>query len=320
MPSLTDKCSTTMRIWIFFPLLIGSAWIGAEVAAQRPAGRPAAPPPATPPAPTPAVSPDRSAPAGEADAPEAVAGKYFEQADLDRNGWVLYGEAEKTMRLDKAAFAAFDRDLDFRISREEFIQHYLSITGRGGIFPAPGQADLQIAQPLSQPAAEPQSPSETLLATFDDGGDKAIDEVELRTLLVAKDGRNLDPQVVMTQIDRDSDKRLAKEEIDDLAHLLDPNLPAPIRPKAKSIDELFGKRLPREAREGAIRLPDQIVGPVDSFRRLDLDGNGKVSEAELHDLLRPVQTGVRLGAVFATLDRNSDGWLSPEEFWTGMGG
>jgi Ca2+-binding EF-hand superfamily protein len=244
------------------------------------------------------------------ESPEEVAGKYFEQADLDQDGWVLYGEAEQTMGLSKQAFAAFDRDLDFRISRAEYASRYIEITSRGGAFPAPR---------TTGPAGKSEQGASALLTGFDSDGNKAIDELELRTLLSNQTRATLDPQVVMTQLDRESDKRLKDEELEDLAHLLDPSLPRTEKPKARSIDELFGRRIPREEREGAIRLPDQIQGPVDSFRRLDIDADGRITEAELADLLRPVQTSVRLSAVFATLDKNRDGGLSREEFWSALG-
>lgn len=294
------------------PLLLASAWAATYAAPQRPAQPDAAPKPVA--APGAREEPAKERPAAEEapqETPEEIAAKYFEQADLDHNGWVLFGEAGKTMGIDKKAFAAFDRDLDFRISREEYAQRYVEITTRGGAFPAPRSAD--------SPAPGEAAGAEQLLLIGDEDGNKAIDELELRALLLRQERAEFDPQVVVTQLDRDSDKRLKGDELDDLAHLLDPRLPRSKKDKARSIDELFGKRIPREEREGAIRLPDQIQGPVDSFRRLDYDGDGRITEAELGDLLRPVQTSARLAAVFATLDRNRDGWLSREEFWSALG-
>jgi len=335
-----------MRRWSLLTLLLGSTWVIAQAGSQRPAAAPPTAPttapttaPQAPTAPqvrgtatagsartppsaqapagnprgTPVKQPTGQEPAAEQppqESPEEVAGKYFEQADLDHNGWVLYGEAEQTMGLSKQAFAAFDRDVDFRISRTEFASRYIEITSRGGAFPAPRTAGTSDKSELG---------AESLLTRFDADGNKSIDELELRTLLSNQPRATLDPQVVMTQLDRDSDKRLKGEELEDLAHLLDPTLPRTSKPKARSIDELFGKRIPREEREGAIRLPDQIQGPVDNFRRLDIDADGRITEAELADLLRPVQTSVRLSAVFATLDKNRDGGLSREEFWGALG-
>lgn len=322
--------------WVALGLLAGA------LSAQRPTPappKPAAPPPQAKPetaSPTPnagqgpaagrdAAGRNQNTPKSKAEAPrpqapsdeataaaEDVASKYFELADLDHNQWVLFSEAEKTMGLDRQAFAAFDFDLDFRISLAEFRRRYEEITTRGGAFPAPRSETAAAAQTAELGAKD-------LLAQYDSNGDDAIDEAELRSMLLRLERTKLDPQVVMIRLDRDGDRTLAKEEVEDLARFLDPKLSKTVRSKARSIEELFGKSIPRKEREGAIRLPAQIPGPVDTFRRLDANGDGRIREAELADLLRPVQTAVRLSAVFATLDKNGDGALNSEEFWSALG-
>ncbi|MEO6711206.1 MAG: hypothetical protein ABI054_07020, partial [Planctomycetota bacterium] len=61
-------------------------------------------------------------------------------------------------------------------------------------------------------------------------------------------------------------------------------------------------------------MPPQIDGPVRHFRRLDLDGDVRVSTEDLRRLQSPLELSVRAGAVLAALDSDGDGELSPEEF------
>ena len=62
-----------------------------------------------------------------------------------------------------------------------------------------------------------------------------------------------------------------------------------------------------------------IPGPVPSFRRLDLDNDGKITAEDLLALQRPMQLPVRYAAVLATLDTNGDGGIDATEFAASMG-
>ena len=85
-----------------------------------------------------------------------------------------------------------------------------------------------------------------------------------------------------------------------------------------TIADLFGGREVRENSSDAAPLPDYVPGPIDHFYRLDLDGNRRISLEDLTELMRPIQSGIRLNTVIATLDTDGDGALSPEEFWGSM--
>jgi hypothetical protein len=56
------------------------------------------------------------------------------------------------------------------------------------------------------------------------------------------------------------------------------------------------------------------VSPIEEFRKLDRNADGRLSGAEAK--VRP-----ELEAAFDSLDKNHDGFLSPEEFgvWSGLG-
>jgi Ca2+-binding EF-hand superfamily protein len=56
------------------------------------------------------------------------------------------------------------------------------------------------------------------------------------------------------------------------------------------------------------------VGPVPVFHRLDLQGNGRITAADLLDLQHPIESSVRIQAVVAALDTNGDGAIDPAEF------
>lgn len=83
---------------------------------------------------------------------------------------------------------------------------------------------------------------------------------------------------------------------------------------AESIVELFGTAVPREEEDAAVRRPARIAGPIPHFRRLDLDLDGEITEADLDALLRPMQVSTRLSAVIAIMDRDESGGVTRAEF------
>jgi hypothetical protein len=89
--------------------------------------------------------------------------------------------------------------------------------------------------------------------------------------------------------------------------------------EADSVLELFGMMTPRVQRQHTTPEPDQIVGPVFPFRRLDYDGSGAISPDDLNALALGSGLDVRTAALIAAFDLNQDQEVSEEEFLVAMG-
>lgn len=239
--------------------------------------------------------------------------QYFTIADYDANGWIGFTEAQKSLGLDRAGFAVYDKDKDGRIDYDEFAARYQDVLARGGAFPPPVKKP-ETRKPPRREAAD-------LLALYDVTPDGVLDVRELKRALSDYEIKEPPADDVFASLDRDASKALERIELEALADLLSPK-PAEsaegAKSKAKNVLELFGRSVPREEREGAVHLPPQIPGPVPTFRRLDLDDDGAIELDDLSALQRPLQLHVRLNAVFATLDTDADGKLSPEELAASM--
>lgn len=289
--------------------MLGAATLGSALAQRR----------ATPP-PKPAPGESQGRDAGQekgrrTDKPaleDDVAGGYFKTCDYSGDGWISFSEGRASIGLDRDAFAVYDKDRDGRIDLSEFKARYHSILEHGGAFPEP-KKKIETRQAR-------QRTSEEMLAAYDTSADKALDVKELKRVLEDYPLAGLAPEVLLQKLDVDASKGL---ELGELAALSEVLFPTPEgsepAPKPKSIQELFGRLEPREVQAGSTPFPPRIPGPVSSFRRLDLDGDGRISLEDLTQLQRPIQIPVRINAVLATLDTDGDGSVSEAELAASMG-
>ncbi|MBK7645205.1 MAG: EF-hand domain-containing protein [Planctomycetes bacterium] len=246
-----------------------------------------------------------------AEADTDVAKQYFDVCDYDADGWITISEARPSLGIDRAGFALYDKDGDGRISPAEFAKRYEVLTRNAGAFPAPiGKGGLR--------KAEAVAPADLALR-YDQDGDATLDRNELRAYLGGLRSR-VEIEVALAMFDADGSRRLEKDEIAALNAFLDPNRRSQPRPHASSIEELFGKSLPREPRPDTTQIAPRIVGPVSLFRRLDLDQNGRITYEDLLGLRRPIQLPVRIAAVVATLDTSGDGAVDAGELEASMAG
>ena len=135
---------------------------------------------------------------------------------------------------------------------------------------------------------------------------------------------------MLTSLDGNRDERLDLVELVGLAGILHPIvLPvegedeeprAEMPEKPTTIDELFGRMLPRNEGSTASPAPPLLPGPVPVFRRLDLDNDGRISQRDLDLLRRPLQLRLRVHSVISTLDRDGDGSLTLGEFESALAG
>ncbi len=233
-----------------------------------------------------------------------LATTYFKTCDYDRDGWITYTEAHKSLNIDRKGFAVYDTDVDGRISLEEFTARYDAIKANGGAFVPP------IAR-VDKHTTQKRTPAE-LLEAFDADHDGALDEVEIAKALVDYGAHDVDAARVVSSADRDGSGRIESGELEAVLAVLEPNS-ASDHKKAASIEELFDQIEPRHVERGQSQQAARITGPVSTFRRLDYDQTGGISVADLEALQRPLQLPVRIRAVVAVLDTDHDGVLSPKE-------
>lgn len=234
---------------------------------------------------------------------------WFSTSDADGSGWVSYRESAHALGFDRRRYRRFDEDRDGRLDLAEFeLYCAFSITERTFRDPLPP------AELVGAPARTP----EQLRNAYDVDRDGVLSATEIKTVLADYGRADLVAERVVIGLDRDDDGRLNVQELAGLEGLVGigsaSSVPLPSSLSlsgASSADELFGVVEPRAP---GSNKPPHIIGPVRSFRRLDLDNNGKISLAELEELLRPLFSPVRVRTVHHTLDRNQDGFLTEDEF------
>lgn len=241
---------------------------------------------------------------------------YFAVCDADGNGWLSFRECRDSLSLDRAAFASFDSNVDYRVDPEEFSVNYAEVTRRVGVLPVPRTAAEKVVD-------LPRGPSQ-LLAAYDRDGDSALQLSELMQLFDDYGRKDLPLDTAMANLDVNGDNSLAGSELERASRLLS-SLAVAGRPTGEvaltpgSIDELFGRTSARPITIDASRQPPLIVGPVLPFRRLDLNGDGGIELDDLFALMSPLKLTPSLGAIHAALDLNEDGRLDRDELAASFG-
>lgn len=248
-------------------------------------------------------------------APQKVASpeeirEWFETADYNDNDWISYREAHRSLGFDHTRFWIYDLDRDGRLLLKEFKDFYQdSIRNSQGFEPPVAQA---------APGEPPRRTPAQLRNAYDTDLDNVVSVAEL-TALLTDYARPEPPDKVMDRLDKDHDKKLTADELEDISEILHPvelvtETEEQRVSRPQSLEELFGQPvIPANPRSGE-QLAPRIVGPIPHFRRLDLDNDGLISVEDLERLLRPLQTPVRISTVLNTLDLDGDGKLSRAEF------
>lgn len=278
--------------------------------------------------PSPAKPPAQDPPAKPEESQESLAAKrrlaaqaleeadFFGRCDQNANGWISLHEGREALGMDSSTFRSYDTDLDGRISREEFAARYKLSVSRVGAFKPPAS--------VPKTARAPTRNAEQLRNAYDKNADGGLSADELKLVLDDYERSELPAEIALEKLDRDGSTRIDGAEIDFLARLLTTNLsPAAADPNAprvrQTLEELFGGLRDRTSGFHSAPMPPEIVGPVTHFRRLDLDGDGRVSIDDLRRLQAPLQLPVRAAAVLAALDLDGDGVMSPTEFSAAVG-
>ncbi|HIG86530.1 MAG TPA: hypothetical protein EYQ25_05770 [Planctomycetes bacterium] len=239
--------------------------------------------------------------------------QWFSVCDTDANGWLRFRETKAALTFDRPQFRAFDEDNDGRIKLNEFTDYYrYRIISSGGFRP-PAVKTKRIAAP-------PRAATQLRLA-FDGDANDRIDTDELTALLESYGRYDLTVIEVMEDHDITGDMQLNRDELEAITLLLAAANPEDLdnMPLASvaGVDELFGALAGSEVYMGT--HPPRIVGPITPFRRLDLNGDGGISLADLEALQRPLRTNIRIHPILHALDANGDGFLDRAELRAALG-
>jgi Ca2+-binding EF-hand superfamily protein len=249
---------------------------------------------------------------------EELIARQFATCDHDGNGWISFRESRESLHFDRGKYQYHDSDRDGRLWPAEYRAYFLDTLGRSG----------SVAPPIPAAGAmrPPERTPEQLRSAYDLTSDGRLDLQEITQLLLDYQRTDMSPDQALVALDRNSSGHLEIDEIPGLLGILGPQgtgiageTGAAEGPVPTTVLELFGGAQARVLGPGSAPHPDQIIGPVPPFYRLDVDRDGRISAMDLERLQRPLQLPVRLRAVLATLDLDGDGTLSRDEFRRALG-
>jgi len=250
---------------------------------------------------------------------DELEGEYFATADHDGDGSLTWREASASLLVDRPGFSQYDADGDGLISREEFGARMRELIDRTGAFHRPTPKDAQVL-PDDEEAA-PRGPDALgFVGLYDLDLDGRLAAEELTGAAAALGLDQLEPGLILAQLDADGSGFLEPVELEPVLALLEGEGVLPELPLATTIEELFGGAQERELYVGSTPRPPVVAGPVRPFRRLDLDDDGAVTHADLERLLLSSHTPLRPGAILAGFDRDGDGKVDRDELESAFDG
>ena len=234
--------------------------------------------------------------------------QWFVSCDVNEDRWISYYESERALSFTKQRFLSFDSDQDGRLDKQEFVSYYRHAYKNNEFVP-PRRRNKSLP---------PQRTAEQLLLAYDADLNRGISLSETRRIVSDYSRETLDVDTLFARIDRDKSKLLDEGELAALSAAIRSVNSAPIEVpetvERKPVDEFFLRVIPSEGRA----FPDRYAGPITMFRRLDTDGDGKVTPSDLDELQRTVITSLRPQTILHTLDTNQDGVLDRVEFVQAM--
>lgn len=242
--------------------------------------------------------------------PLAEAKRYFAICDYNQNGWISFEEASQALLVSRDEYFAYDVDKDGAIRLEEFVARHGTIVDTQGLFQPP------IPAPNRRPVLP--TPTRVWFERFDADASGGWDPAELT---LAFDEVGLASEIdddLWARFDADESGVLEAFEIEPvLGYTAGARLA--LGTTAKSLRELFGVPVPVSSGPGVVEGPTRLVGPLPVFDRLDVDGDGVCSLADLEALEFPAALPIRPQTLIAALDGNGDGVLESSELRAAFG-
>lgn len=234
--------------------------------------------------------------------------QWFQSCDVNEDRWISYYESQRALRFTKQRFLSFDENQDGRLDKQEFVGYYRHAYKNNEFIPPRRRNKVM----------PPQRTAEQLLLAYDADLNRGISLSETRRIVADYSRETIDVDTLFARIDRDKSKLLDEAELAALSAAIRSVNTAPIEVvqtvERKPVDEFFLRIIPSPGRA----FPDRYVGPITTFRRLDTDGDGKVTPADLDALQRTIITTLRPQTILHTLDANQDGVLDRMEFIRSM--
>ena len=234
----------------------------------------------------------------------------FRICDLDGNRWISLSEAEATLGMSRAEYSSFDANNDGRVVLSEFQANAEAVVGRLGF--APSEALRGVDPKADVTVTSTEELLTELLALYDIDRSRGLSGNELERLLLAYEV-DVSYQQLLAQADLDDSDQLEIGELTPLVKLV----------SEPEFDSGSSSRLTFRPPPPSIRFVGSTTIPppaeVGFFVRLDANGDAVIDADDLRTLGEGGRIPVRPGAVVSALDRDGNGRIDPDEFWTSMG-